>query len=61
LAALDSLLTALESRYPDLLYVHDQDLHAIVTEGAFQSRDTRVTVSARRQDLRAQFAHQEAM
>lgn len=61
LAALDSLLTALESRYPDLLYVHDQDLHAIVTEGAFQSRDTRVTVSTRRQDLRARLSHQEAM
>jgi hypothetical protein len=61
LAALDSLLTALESRYPDLLYVHDQDLHAIVTEGAFQSRDTSITVSARRQDLRARVAHQGAM
>ena len=61
LAALDSLLTALESKYPDLLYVHDQDLYAIVTEGAFQSRDTRVTVSARRQDWKARVAHQGAM
>jgi hypothetical protein len=61
LAALDSLLTALESRYPDLLYVHDQDIYAIVTEGAFQSRDTRVAVSAWRQDLRARVAYQGAM
>ncbi len=61
LAALDSLLTALESKYPDLLYVHDQDIYAIVTQGAFQSRDSRVTVSARRQDLRAQVAHQGVM
>jgi aryl-alcohol dehydrogenase-like predicted oxidoreductase len=61
LAALDSLLTALESKYPDLLYVHDQDLHAIVTEGAFQGRDTIITVSAMRQDLRARVAHQGAM
>ena len=61
LAALDSLLTALESKYPDLLYVHDQDLYAIVTEGAFHSRDTRVTVSARRQDFTARIAHQGSM
>jgi hypothetical protein len=61
LAALDSLLTALESKYPNLLYVHDQDLYAIVTEGAFQSRDTRVTVSARWQDWNARVAHQGAM
>jgi hypothetical protein len=61
LSALDSLLTALDLKYPDLLYVHDQDLHAIVTQGAFHSRDTRITVSARRQDLRARVAHQGAM
>ena len=36
LAALDLLLTALESKYPELLYVHDQDLYGIVTEGAFR-------------------------
>jgi hypothetical protein len=58
LAALDSLLTALEARYPDLLYVHDQDLYDIVTEGAFHNREKRVTVSARRQDFGARVAHQ---
>lgn len=61
LAALDSLLTALEAKYPDLLYVHDQDLYAIVTEGAYQGRDARIAVSARRQDLTAQVAHQGAV
>jgi hypothetical protein len=60
LAALDSLLTALEARYPDLLYVHDQDLYGIVTEGVFASRDERVTVSAR-QEWKARVAHQGAM
>lgn len=60
LDALDSLLTALESKYPDLLYVHDQDLYAIVNEGAFESCAARITVSARRQDLRAQVAPQGA-
>jgi len=61
LAALDSLLTALESKYPDLLYVHDQDIYDIVNQGVFESRDTRVTVAARRQDLSAQVVHQGAM
>jgi hypothetical protein len=58
---LDLLLTALESKYPELLYVHDQDLYNIVNQGAFESRDARVTVSAMRQDLRARVAHQGAM
>lgn len=49
LAALDQFLTALESKYPELLYVNDAELHAIVTEGAFQGEATRIKVSARRQ------------
>jgi hypothetical protein len=61
LNTLDLLLTALESKYPELLYVHDQDLYNIVNQGAFESRDARVTVSARRQDLRTRVAHQGAM
>jgi hypothetical protein len=61
LAALDSLLTALETKYPDLLYVHDQDLYAIVTEGAFHNREKRMTVSALRQDLKVRVAHEGAM
>jgi hypothetical protein len=47
IAALHSLLTALESNYPELLYVHDEDLYGIVTEGVFATQNDRVTVSAR--------------
>jgi hypothetical protein len=61
LATLGSLLTALESKYPDLLYVHDQDIYDIVNQGAFQGRDTRITVAARRQELRTRVAHQGAL
>jgi hypothetical protein len=61
LAALDSLLTALESKYPDLLYVHDQDLYAIVTEGAFRNHDARIRVSAKRQEWKARAARQGAL
>jgi len=49
LEALDSLLTALESKYPNLLYVHDQDLYRIVTEGVFDSREERIPVSAKQE------------
>jgi hypothetical protein len=46
LAALDALLTALEAKYPALLYVNDNDVYAIATQGAFRSRDEKVAVSA---------------
>ncbi len=46
LAALDALLTALESKYPALLYVNDNDVYAIVTQGTFGSRDEQIAVSA---------------
>jgi hypothetical protein len=59
LTALDTLLAALETKYPELLYVHDQDLYAIVTEGVFQSHNEHVKVSAKR-DWKAHAAHQGA-
>jgi len=37
LKALDQLLTALERKYSDLLYVHDADLYQIVTHGRFRA------------------------
>ena len=37
IAGLDKLLTALESRYPELLYVNDAELYQIVTEGRLQT------------------------
>lgn len=61
IAALDALLTALESRYPELLYVHDQDLHEIVTKGAFRNSAAKVLVTVRRQDSNAGVALQGAV
>lgn len=49
IAALDQLLTALESKYPELLYVNDAELYAIATEGAFRNESARNIVSERRQ------------
>ncbi|MFY9791811.1 MAG: hypothetical protein WAJ99_11535, partial [Candidatus Sulfotelmatobacter sp.] len=37
LTQLDKFLTALESKYPDLLYVRDQDLYDLVDKGQFES------------------------
>jgi hypothetical protein len=34
---LDEFLTALESKYPDLLYVRDEDLYDLVDKGEFES------------------------
>jgi hypothetical protein len=44
LAALDALLTGLESKYPELLYVNDHDIYSIVTQGAFRSRNEKISV-----------------
>lgn len=60
LAALDSLLTAVESKYPELLYVTDRDLYGIVTEGVFDGRNERIAVSATRQS-QPQLAQQGAL
>ncbi len=46
LAALDTLLAALESKHPELLYVHDDDVYAIATQGTFRSRDDKTAVLA---------------
>ena len=43
LRMLDEFLSALESRHPDLLYAHDQDLYHLVTRGTFE-RDARTRV-----------------
>ena len=44
LTQLDRFLTVLESKYPDLLYVRDQDLYDLVDKGEFQSMQSRVRV-----------------
>jgi aryl-alcohol dehydrogenase-like predicted oxidoreductase len=50
LQALDQLLSALEAKYPDLLYVHDGDLYRIVTRGKFISHAGTVSVTAKMRD-----------
>ena len=60
IAALDELLTALERRFPNLLYVSDEDLHALVMEGAFQGRDAKVSVAVTQQEWHPRLAQQVA-
>ena len=45
LIALDALLKALESKYPGLLYVNDEELYTLVTDGNLRNRSQRITVS----------------
>ncbi|HEV7217991.1 MAG TPA: hypothetical protein VGN39_03880 [Terriglobales bacterium] len=49
LSLLDEFLTALEKKFPNLLYVHDLDAYDIVNRGKFRS--TRGTVSVTVQSL----------
>ncbi|MEY2413868.1 MAG: hypothetical protein QOD84_2474 [Acidobacteriaceae bacterium] len=51
LGALDQLLTALEKKYPQLLYVHDGDLHRIVTQGKFEGKQGKVAVTVRQKAI----------
>jgi hypothetical protein len=39
---LDEFLTALEAKYSDLLYLHDEDLHALVTRGSYRTASSDV-------------------
>jgi hypothetical protein len=48
LQALDELLSALEARYPNLLYVHDADMYEIVTRGKYRSSQGKVAVQAKK-------------
>jgi len=45
--ALDQLLSAIEAKYPNLLYLHDGDLYRIVTRGKFNSKSGPVTVTVK--------------
>jgi hypothetical protein len=47
LQALDEFLTALEKKFPNLLYVHDMDAYDIVNRGKFRSGRGMVSVSVR--------------
>lgn len=50
LALLDKFLSALETKYPDLLYLHDGDVWDLVQSGVYavESRSAHVAVSKRR-------------
>jgi hypothetical protein len=57
LATLDSLLTALEAKYPELLYVHNEDLYNVVTQGAFARGKVEVKVTAGSEEWNSRFVH----
>ena len=46
LKLMDEFLSAIEKKWPDLLYVHDAELFSIATEGAYAGENGRVKVSA---------------
>lgn len=50
LRALDRFLSALERKYPDLLYIHDADMYEIVTQGRFRSANGVVSVAIQQGD-----------
>src|SRR5262249_40627185 len=49
LNALDSLLTSLESKFPDLLYLNHEELHKAATDGILPSGDSYTAEGARMQ------------
>lgn len=51
LKQLDSLLGILESKHPDLLYLHDGDLHAAVTRGSYQGASETVHTKVEKRTL----------
>ena len=55
LALLDEFLTAVEKKWPNVLYVHDADLFHIATEGVYVAgnENVRVTVTAAPEGSRA--------
>jgi hypothetical protein len=61
IAALDSLLSALESKYPELLYVDNEDLYGIVNQGALLRGRERVDVTTSRGDWNSRVAHVGAL
>jgi hypothetical protein len=56
LRTLDEFLSALEAKYPNLLYVHDGDVHDIVTQGKFESSQGKVSVTVQQSAGKARFA-----
>jgi hypothetical protein len=46
LKAIDELMTAIEKRWPNVLYIHDADLHSLATEGFYPGEGGKITVNA---------------
>jgi len=53
LAVLDQLLSALEAKYPDLIYANDGDLYRMVTKGQLADGSEKVKVSITQQPWNA--------
>jgi hypothetical protein len=57
LRSLDEFLTSLESKHVDLLYVHDEDLQELVSQGSYQGPRGRMQVNVtKRSFIKAQIA-----
>jgi hypothetical protein len=56
LRTLDEFLSALEAKYPDLLYVHDGDVYDMVTRGKFENSHGQVSVTVQQSGGKARFA-----
>jgi len=62
LQVLDEFLTALESKHPDLLYLHDENLHELVNRGSCRTPGGIVQLNVTRRNFtrRALTQHQKA-
>jgi hypothetical protein len=59
LQLLDEFFTAIESKHADLLYLHDEDLYELVSQGSYGTPDGAVQVNVTRKNFRkAQMARQ---
>jgi hypothetical protein len=57
---LEEFLRALESRHPDLLYVHDEDLYHLVQTGFYESWVGQTSVSVKKHRTRKSLIRREA-
>jgi hypothetical protein len=51
LQLLDEFLTVLESKHPDLVYLHDEDLHELVSKGAYKTAHGSAQVNVTRKNF----------
>jgi hypothetical protein len=57
---LDDFFTALEAKHPDLLYLHDQDLYELVTQGSYRTSGANLQVNVTKQNfIRAVWSRQK--